>query len=1271
MNELPLNDDTLDDYKRATLDEARKRRLADMSARLGAAMVASPPQEPEGDRVAREGLSDLAAPKDPERELWDTLDVVRQTARGFAQAGLEIGSTVTDVGQAVGFPGADAAAAILEDQKSLVKQTYGEATSVAGEVARPLAQFGAGAAALAPVAGATGVTGALKAAPGLVRAAAGGTAVGAAAFDPHEERVSNMLKGTWAENPVSEWLAANEDDSALEGRLKSAIENAGVGLALHGAGSLVKTVARHVRNRRVAFNPANTPTPPSKSLIEAAEEVEVARAAVKDIRAQIGRNPEAGNLEKLKTAKQEFKDLRDRALAHWTSMKNTDEYRRLDPRVRERLDAMVDGREAQLTRTPTAAMTDELGRRAAGRIAGDLEKGLDLAAAKALVRSGVSHTDAAAEALRNNFNVGIMDFEDTGQIAVLGEAIRAGAAAVEKLSPAPGKPGEFMERTGDLARRLIGEVDPAELLRRGSLLARDMKDAGALMLGLEVTAKSIAKQTAEIARRVAQAGERASAEDEAMLIQAVRNVQAFLAPLKGIQREGARATASRRLRKGFESGTIPLDVLDRAISEDFMSRENLHRIARKLQLSADDPAALLEAAAKPHAHPIANAVKEYYVNSILSGPTTQSVNILGNTMKMLWDPAEQGVETFWREYGKGASMASAFGDAAGEMRAAYGAFLETSFAFVKTLGRALRMGPSAFAQNLPTGITGAFDPRSMAANVIDAARSGKGQLTAGSFAGEHFGNAITTQALIGDTSSTMLRMAVDFAGNVIRLPSRLMATTDEVFTNLNFFMHARREAYRLGRQQGLRGDRLQEFMRTFVNNADTETLDAVMERSIASAKRNVWQEELGDFSKRVQGGLQAHPTLGLLVPFFKTPVNIIKYGAKRHPAYVVFEGLFGKNAVARKFLMGTPEGRRALLATPEGAEYAGRFTTAAMLTGAMALTINEDWITGRPPSNPDHRAAWEATGRQPYSIRVGDKWISYGRLDPFGMLLGMHADLFLPNPGPRGVDDDVVAATWASVAEMIRSRNYLKGLVSFVEAFSDPSGRFAKTFLLQQSGGFVPNAISQLDGKIDFWGLFNADPVMRDPKEYGRDGRLDLMRSLVNNLGMRAGSDDAPRSFSVFGPRTRAVGVGWDVASPLLAQQARDSKFAEVLSASGANPTLDERIKEVKGYAVPYKHRDRFGELYTTVKIQGLTLAEAGEKVANDPRFAALPDAPVDDDDHSRTKRTVLNNLFTKYRDAAFNALASEIPEVGEEYRQFKAAQKDQLALRALLEYGK
>ena len=65
-----------------------------------------------------------------------------------------------------------------------------------------------------------------------------------------------------------------------------------------------------------------------------------------------------------------------------------------------------------------------------------------------------------------------------------------------------------------------------------------------------------------------------------------------------------------------------------------------------------------------------------------------------------------------------------------------------------------------------------------------------------------------------------------------------------------------------------------------------------------------------------------------------------------------------------------------------------------LIAGSMAMAVSADLvmsgsITGAGPTNPKMRNIMRATGWQPYSIKVGDKYYAYNRLDPVGALLGL------------------------------------------------------------------------------------------------------------------------------------------------------------------------------------------------------------------------------------------------------------------------------------------
>lgn len=71
--------------------------------------------------------------------------------------------------------------------------------------------------------------------------------VGSVVFDPYEERLSNMVQGTWAANPITEFLQADPADTEAVARLKVALESIGMDIALIGALSAASRAYRYAK----------------------------------------------------------------------------------------------------------------------------------------------------------------------------------------------------------------------------------------------------------------------------------------------------------------------------------------------------------------------------------------------------------------------------------------------------------------------------------------------------------------------------------------------------------------------------------------------------------------------------------------------------------------------------------------------------------------------------------------------------------------------------------------------------------------------------------------------------------------------------------------------------------------------------------------------------------------------------------------------------------------------------------------------------------------
>lgn len=152
-----------------------------------------------------------------------------------------------------------------------------EPTTVGGGIARGVGQFMPGYMAASALITALPET---LAGAGLVALAAkakplvAGIAAGTLDFDPKEPRISNFIQETGLANPLTDFLAADPNDGTALATFKSAVENAGLGVATEGVVALARlNQARIVANRALEKAGAKSPEQLADSAMRAATDV--------------------------------------------------------------------------------------------------------------------------------------------------------------------------------------------------------------------------------------------------------------------------------------------------------------------------------------------------------------------------------------------------------------------------------------------------------------------------------------------------------------------------------------------------------------------------------------------------------------------------------------------------------------------------------------------------------------------------------------------------------------------------------------------------------------------------------------------------------------------------------------------------------------------------------------------------------------------------------------------------------------------------------------
>jgi hypothetical protein len=426
---------------------------------------------------------------------------------------------------------------------------------------------------------------------------------------------------------------------------------------------------------------------------------------------------------------------------------------------------------------------------------------------------------------------------------------------------------------------------------------------------------------------------------------------------------------------------------------------------------------------------------EYWINAILSGPTTHWSNLYGNTANAAY---ELGIKRFTE-------------------------------ALVNTMAR--RKDGATF---------GEFKEMLRAWNWTNAWRAAKQSFdlevldTAGKFVESH------NTAIGGKT------------GRVVRTPGRALKAADAFAKALFQPMETAAYAYRLGKQQGLTGKQLQEFIQKELTDKNSKSYDWGRKR----AEELTFQEDPGEYIKKLMalressgiGGTIARFTL----PFIKTPYNIIGQGLRKSPLgslnllYQTGKGFMGK----RKF----------------DGQYVGLVAEQLIAWGAfMALYgLSDDdelpIITGANAPYGSAEYGFKANKVPPYSIRIGNTWISYARIEPLATGLSVIADdiqaLKEAKSGKDGrkVITEVIGKTGKSISD----KSFVDSVGELVEVLQDPDKNFWKS-TNNLAASAVPNIWRQTRNS------FEDNIADGKSRERGLEFIQDQFTFITNKAGITTG----------------------------------------------------------------------------------------------------------------------------------------------------------------------
>jgi hypothetical protein len=632
---------------------------------------------------------------------------------------------------------------------------------------------------------------------------------------------------------------------------------------------------------------------------------------------------------------------------------------------------------------------------------------------------------------------GTVDTTKIGEMSDVYGAIDEMSQAGQGYGPLATRGEVTWAQTEELAQ--TAGVQPEVLLKRGIGEAWNAEQ-------LEAAQNLLLQGADDLVKASRKARETGSDADVLAAVEAFQRASLFNEAVTGLKTEAGRALAILRKHKEAMAEVQDLKgVLDELGGK--ASWEEILGAMDKLDATGDMKKVnrFVADLQKPGAK---DMVLEYMYNAMLSNPVTHGWNLVGNSLALLWEP---GVAL-----GQGAI---------GATRAALGS--KSALA-----GQRAYMGEApamlwGILQGFPEGLKVAWQ------TVKEGKAGGKAEnfryrLIKGpdgktkwvkSEINHAIPNATWDLTYIGKDGKVVQTPMGETVGmgSIIRTPTTMLSAADELFKAMAYRASINQQAYRIAAKKGLKGD---DFIHEVAKQRENPT-KKMMETAKAKGDYTTFTRELGTLGKSAQRFLEHVPVLKfVLAPFFRTPVNLIK-----HPLEHSVFSLFSKE------VQDTAMGKNGKIARDE--VYTRILMGSGVTASAYALAMAGK-LTGAGPEDPRDRAGWLATGKQPYSVRIGENWVPYARLEPFATLLGIAADFaYIRGQADFTTATDIGTLAAYSASQTIMNKTWLQGITDIVEAVNDPDrhgGRYVNRLLTRA----IPAASAQL--------ARNEDPYLRDAR---------------------------------------------------------------------------------------------------------------------------------------------------------------------------------------------
>lgn len=296
-------------------------------------------------------------------------------------------------------------------------------------------------------------------------------------------------------------------------------------------------------------------------------------------------------------------------------------------------------------------------------------------------------------------------------------------------------------------------------------------------------------------------------------------------------------------------------------------------------------------------------------------------------------------------------------------------------------------------------------------------------------------------------------------GRAIRVPGRLLAAADAMAKAIIEPMETAAYACRMGVQQGYSGQELQKYIQAQMTDNKSVSYQWGKQR----AKELAFQEEPGYFINRLMALRETPGWIGtalrIMLPFIKTPTNIILQGTRKSVLGSV--GLVFDTASRIKNKRGFDD------------SYVARVAEQIIAWGTLMAFVSLDdddelpIITGSSAPYGSAEYGFKANKIPPYSIRIGNKWFSYKRIEPMATGLALIADARQAWKNAKNGKDggSIIKDLFRGGGQIFLEKSFLDGLGEISKAWDDPDS--LSRAVANPVKGLIPNLYTQMRQSFD------------------------------------------------------------------------------------------------------------------------------------------------------------------------------------------------------------